>query len=1077
MEANNTNDISSRAVDFDPFAGAEIATSFPTTEPQKEVWLSSQLGPDASCSYNESVTVELSGQLDVDALAGALNDVVRRHDALRATVSADGESLIISDEIELATAVEDWSLLDEEKQKSELEKVRRQEVSVPFDLQDGPLLRVRLIRLAPDRHDLVVSAHHIVCDGWSFEPLLGDLSRMYSARAAGERAELADADSFEVYVERHMDPDYQAEIAESFDYWMQRFRAIPEQTEFVADFPRPPERTFEADCLHWPLPAELLEKLTRLGARHKCSLMITLLCAFEAFVSRLTGKSDLVIGVPSAGQLAFDCPDLVGHCVNLLPMRTHVETGLSFADYLESRRVQALSDFDHQKFTYGSLVKSLQLGRDASRMPLSSVMFNIDQPLEGVEFAGLSCRVRSNPRRYEAFEQFFNLSLEGNEAVIECQFNTNLFGRPQMEYRLAAFQTLLENIAEDPERQISDIGLVSGEHMELLLANWGAGESQEVQSKSVVDAFESVGESSADSIACEFGGKSLSYSELARVTGAVAAALIADGVGKGDRVGIMLDRSDWLLIAILGVLRSGAAYVPLDPAFPPERLAFIGEDAELAAVITTGDGTAKTPGNCRSIDIASIDVSRMSTEFDAPEVVASDSAYLIYTSGSTGKPKGVEISHANLMNFLQSMAASPGLDQDSRLLAVTSPSFDISILELLGPITVGGTVVLADADSVVDASRLGKLLAEKDINVMQATPSTWRILKEAGWTGGAGLRALCGGEALDGDLADWLSSNCAEAWNMYGPTETTIWSATKSIVPKERPVSLGRAIHNTQLFVLDANGQLMPPCSPGELYIGGDGVAIGYWNREKLNASQFVENPHGPGRLYATGDEVRFSTNGELEFLGRLDNQVKLHGYRIELGDVENALQRHPEVERAVASIASFGDNDDRLVAYLKSAGHTEPEPKELRGFLTGILPSYMVPNAFIWIDEFPMTPNRKVDRRALPQPGQGELGTDGADNALQGETQESMARIWQDILGVESVGRRDDFFDLGGHSILVTRVIARIRQDMGHELPFRRFFEAPVLEEVADAVDALQILSDDRPRRGAETAVEEIEF
>jgi amino acid adenylation domain-containing protein len=1066
-----------QTVEFDPFAGAAIAASFPTTEPQKEVWLSSQLGPDASCSYNESIVLELRGKLSVEALETALNNVVQRHDALRATVSADGESLLIAEDLPILLSKVDLGSLDHESAAREARLLLSAEVTTPFDLLNGPLIRACLLRWSDEHHDLIVSAHHIVCDGWSFEPLLSDLGRFYSANRSGQEAQLDEADSFQVYVDRHSDPDYADDIKTSEEYWLQRFRSIPQQSEFPPDFPRPKERSFEAHCLLHSLPTPLVDRLRKLASVHRCSLMTTLLCAFEVFVSRITGLTDLVIGVPSAGQLAFDCPRLVGHCVNLLPIRTHVERSLTFAEYLNSRRAQVLSDFDHQKFTYGSLIKSLRLERDVSRMPLTSLMFNIDQPLEGIAFEGLDFRIGSNPREYEAFEQFFNLTMEEDDATIECQYNSNLFSEPLMRHRLESFQNLLEEIAGNADQPIESINLLSARQHELVTSEWAHGPVLEPAHPTFIDAFGAAVLARPNEVACEFGDVSISYAELDSLSDTVAADLEGRGVGPGHRVGILLPRSDKLVIGILGTLKAGAAYVPLDPEFPVERLNFIVDDADLSLVLTDSNLPNDAAGQDKLVDIA--DVLAGDAGYAAPAATPrpEDSAYLIYTSGSTGQPKGVEIVHGNLCNFLFSMAERPGLEPGLRMLAVTSSSFDISILELLGPLAVGGTVIVADEETVKDGARMLRELESRNVGCMQATPSTWRMLKEAGWKGSQSLRVLCGGEALDGDLADWLAGCCGQVWNMYGPTETTIWSAIKKITETERPVTLGRPIHNTSTYVLDARGQPIPPGTMGQLFIGGQGVAKGYWGRSELTDSRFVANPFAAGPMYATGDLVRHLASGELEYAGRIDNQVKLHGYRIELGDVEAALQRFEGVEQAVAAVRTFAPGDARMVAYLKMKEGYNVDTAKAREFVASILPSYMVPNHVLELAEFPMTPNRKIDRRALPMPEAGRAAVKAVDNELQGETQVAVAAIWQEVLGVDAVGRRDNFFDLGGHSLLVTRVVALIRSRVGADLPFRRFFEAPVLEDVADAIGALAVLSDRRVQRPQGDELEEIEF
>jgi amino acid adenylation domain-containing protein len=1047
------------AIDFDPFAGVEIEATVPTTEPQKEVWLSSQLGPDASCAYNESLAIELAGKLEVDALETALNQVVARHDALRATISADGESVCIGKNLRVALPLEDWSRLDSETQFRDLAAIKCQEVSNPFDLFNGPLLRARLIRLAPERHIIVLTAHHIICDGWSFEPLLSDFSQFYSAEIAGTEAKIGPAESLVDYAQRHVDPDYLEEIQTSQQYWLQRFRNIPPQTEFTADRPRPKQRSFDADFICRLLPADLIQRLKDLGAAHGCSLMTTLMSGFEVFVSRLTGNRELVIAVPSAGQVAFDCPSLIGHCVNLLPVRTRIEPELNFAEYLLSRRSQMLADFDHQKFTYGSLIKNLQIGRDPSRMPLTSIMFNIDQPLEGIKFEGLEYEVSSNPRRFEAFEQFFNLSMREKGVVVECQYNRNLFDSDLMQHRLEAFQALLESIVGDPDQKISALQMLSSRQLDMITKQWAENSVSAIPYATCVEAFSQVVAESGDKVALTSGSSPLTYAELDRLTDKISRSLASRGVGSGARVGVLLQRSEKLPVSLLGVLRSGAIYVPLDPELPGERLAYICSDSGIALIIHDQETEAQLPDGSEAVSFDRL-VSEQNAAALPVAPTAEASAYLIYTSGSTGQPKGVEVSHGNLANFLSSMANEPGLCSDDRLLAVTTSSFDISMLEMLGPLMVGGEIVIADQSAVKDPLLLIDLIQRKSPTVMQATPSSWRMLREADWQGSTGMKILCGGEALDAELANWMLGRCRALWNMYGPTETTIWSTCKHLTDDES-VTLGRAINNTQVYVLDEQQRPLLPGSSGELYIGGAGVSKGYWNRAELTAEKFIESDLSPhGRIYATGDAVRFLTDGQLEYLGRLDNQVKLRGYRIELGDVEAALQRYPAVLQAIAAVRDFGANDSRLIGYVKLREGAVLEAKQLREFVAEILPAYMLPQHIVEVTAFPLTANRKIDRKVLPMPVQeSAVGESGPDNEPQTPTQVALAEIWRDVLGLSFVGRRDDFFDLGGHSILVTRVVARINQKLGLELPLRRFFESPVLEDIADALDALGIL------------------
>lgn len=1056
MAQEDTRPGTARSVEFDPFAGAAISASFPTTEPQKEVWLSSQLGPDASCSYNQSIVLELRGRLSVEALEAALNDVVRRHDALRAMVSADGESLLIADDLSISLPTVDLASLDPESAEAETRRLLTGEVTTPFDLLNGPLIRARLLRRSDDRDDLVVSAHHIVCDGWSFELLLGDLARFYNARQSGQDARLPNADSFQVYVQRHSDPGYADDIRTSEEYWLQRFRHVPPQTEFPPDLSRPKERSFEAHCLLHPLPISLVDDLRKLGSAHRCSLMTTLLCAFEVFVSRLTGLNELVIGVPSAGQLAFDCPGLVGHCVNLLPLRTHVEPSLSFAGYLDSRRTQILSDFDHQKFTYGSLIKSLRLKRDVSRMPLTSLMFNIDQPLKGIAFDGLELRIRSNPRQYDAFEQFFNLTMEDDEATIECQYNSNLFSEPLMRHRLESFQKLLEEIAQNADQRIDAIDLLSARQRNLVTSEWAGDAADEpATAASVYELVRGQAGKTPDNPAVSCAGQALTYAQLDASVAARSLALRQAGVGRGSVVGVHMARSIDLVATLLSVLRIGATYLPLDPGLPDERLRLICGDARLALLVTDDeerpgwlDDAAKT---IRSETMTQ--ASELAGTLEDVAVDPADAAYMIYTSGSTGKPKGVVVRHSNVVNFLLSMAREPGMVESDRLLAVTTCSFDISVLEFFLPLCVGAEVVIATNEETRDGKTLAELLEKRRITVLQSTPATWKLLLASGWKSGTGLKALCGGEAMPIELARELLPRVGALYNMYGPTETTVWSTVHRFEAEPRDkVPLGKPIRNTRLYVLDRNRRPVPPGTIGELCIGGRGVAAGYHDRAELTADKFADLPFRPEeRIYATGDLVRFSGSGELYFEGRSDDQVKIRGYRVELGDIENALQQVESVSEAVVVVKQLSTDDHRLIAHVVPAKGTALSAAKLRKELRRVLPDYMIPQHIVEIAAMPLSPSGKIDRKALPDM---ELkGNRQSVDPPATETERQIAAIWKEAIGVNGIDRRDHFFELGGHSLLAMHVIAEIEQRMKVRIPVAALM-LDSLQQIAAAIE-----------------------
>ncbi len=561
------------------------------------------------------------------------------------------------------------------------------------------------------------------------------------------------------------------------------------------------------------------------------------------------------------------------------------------------------------------------------------------------------------------------------------------------------------------------------------------------------------------------GDVACSYRELDDRSSRLASLLMRRaGDLEGKLVGIALNRGIDMVVSMLAVWKVGAAYVPLDPEFPAERLAFMIEDAGIRFVLSTSDVSPEVvSGDARAINLDAVSLDKVRLPDRLPPVRPDSRAYIIYTSGSTGRPKGVEIPHTAVSNFLQSMVTYPGLDRDDILLAVTTLSFDIAVLELFAPLICGAQVVIADKDDVLEGGRLSTLLQRSGATIMQATPVTWRMMLEAGWTGDARLRVLCGGEAFPSDLAGELASRCAAVYNMYGPTESTVWSAVFELdadewrEPRDAVVPIGRPIHNTQLYVLDAFLQPVPAGIPGELYIGGQGLALGYLNRDELTAERFVHHP-ALGRLYRTGDRVRQDAGGVLRFLERIDSQVKVRGFRIELGEIEGNLATHPSVKQAVVSVYEPSPGDARLAAYCLMHKGKDLDPSELRRHLDSQLPRYMIPQHFVTLDEIPMTPNRKVDRKALPAlaAAQEELV------APRNQAEQVVADIWKQILSVDAISVHDDFFNQGGHSILAARVVSSLRDKTGVNVPLRTLFATPVLSEFAEHVAAAMLLGED---------------
>ncbi|MCG6924074.1 MAG: amino acid adenylation domain-containing protein [Acidobacteria bacterium] len=1046
------------SVEFDPFAGPSLLLTAPSTESQREIWTACRMGDDASLAFNESNVLELEGELDVEALRTAVRDLVGRHEALHTTFSTDGLTLMVAEAHEVDVPLVDLSGRSEEEREVRMGELLARQVEQTFDLEQGPLVRFQLVKLGPVAHRLVFTAHHIVCDGWSTAILMRDLGALYT-RARGGEVTLAEPEPFSAYSRAEVESAGTKELADAETYWLGQFREPATVLDLPTDRPRPALKTYAARREDYVLPAELVAGLKKAGARSGASFFTTLLAGFKALAYRLSGQHDIVVGIPAAGQSVGGHRELVGHCVNTLALRSQVDGNQPFPELLKSLRTTMLDAYDHQQFTYGTLLRKLPLARDPSRLPLVSVLFNLDQALspDALPFEGLQARLWTNPRRFENFDMFVNAVEGDGRIVLEVQHNTDLFDVETIQRWMAAYEMLLRGVVDNPDTQIAALPLLTdAERSRIAAIN-----DTEVEYPRISCIHELVAEQVArtpEAIALVFEGESVTFTELDVRANRLARALRERGVARGTLVGLCLERSPDMLVALLAVLKAGGAYVPLDPAYPADRIAFMIEDSGMPVLVSEkGLESALPPHDAQVLwldeereAIAGLDGAPLPQ--DERDAQPEDPAYVIYTSGSTGKPKGVCVPHRAVANFLWTMKDQPGLGPDDTLVAVTTLSFDIAVLELHLPLVVGARIVLARRETAGDGASLAELLTGSGATVMQATPSTWRMLLAAGWKGGDSFTAVCGGEAMPPDLAQQLVEAAGSVWNVYGPTETTVWSTREKLENPVGPLTIGRPIGNTQVHVLDERLQPVPLGVPGELHIGGDGVTLGYLNRPELTAERFVPDPFRPGALlYKTGDLARFLSDGRLDYLGRNDNQVKVRGFRIELGEIESILARHGAVGQAVVMARELRPGDVRLVAYLIPANGTTPPDEDLRAFLRESLPDYMVPQHFMSLSRFPLTPNGKIDRKALPQPVTERSDSDFVEPRTPQER--LVAELWQDALGVPRLSVHDNFFHLGGHSLLASQVLARLRREHGVALAFRKLFEAPTVERFAALV------------------------
>ncbi len=1049
-------------VDYDPFADSTpLAEVVPSTEAQREIWLACQLGGDATLAYNESITLDLKGSLDIAALGTALQALVERHDALRATFSADGEQMLIAEHLQLDLPVDDLRAQSPAIREAALQAAAQQAVSTPFDLRNGPLLRARLLRLADDHAALVLSAHHMVYDGWSFGVLMRDLGLLLT----GRRDELPAPAGFAAFARALSERNDSAEAAADESYWLGRFATLPPVLELPFDHPRGRSRGFASQRVDHLLPADLVAALRQYGARCGATLFSTMLAGFGALMQRLSGNDEVVVGVPAAGQTLPGFEDTVGHGVNLLPLRLAPDPAAPLAMSLSQVQASVLDAFEHQHYTFGTLLQKLLVERDPSRIPLAPVMFNLDQAMNLDDFGALQIQLHSNPRRAENFELFVNaVPQTGGSLLLECQYASWLYDEQTVLRWLACFEALLRGICTHSDAPLGDLPIVTGEdHSRLLELN--STEMPLPQDLRLHVLLQAQAARSPQAVALRHGGDELSYAQLWARAHRLAHALRARGVQRGTRVGLCLPRDADMLPALLAVLVAGAGYVPLDPGFPAARLRDMAEDAQLALLLTKAECAEALPWPREHSLWLDADVDEIERHPETPpgadtrrDATGDSLAYMIYTSGSTGKPKGVMLPHKAVVNFLLAVAKRPGLAPGDCLLAVTTLSFDIAVLELLFPLSVGATVVLASREQAADGFALRALLEESGANAMQATPSTWRLLFGAGWGGTPGLKALVGGEPLPVDLAAQLRRSCGSVWNMYGPTETTVWSTCWELPGDGTPMAIGTPLANTQVWILDSRGGLCPIGVPGEIHIGGASVALGYWQREQLTAERFLPNTFADGdgnRMYRTGDRGRWRNDGLLEHLGRLDFQVKLRGFRIELGDVESHLADHPQVAQALAMVREDVPGDARLVAYVVARDPASPPATgDLREHLKQGLPAYMIPQHVVPLPALPLLPNGKIDRKQLPSPLAAHAVPAVRRRLPQTATQKMVAQTMEQVLRLPGLALDDDFFALGGHSLVAAQLAARLREHTGLDVQMRTVFDAPTIEGLTRWID-----------------------
>ncbi|MEH2247202.1 amino acid adenylation domain-containing protein [Nostoc sp.] len=1030
--------------------------SAPLSFAQQRVWFLQQLQPN-SRAYILSNTQRLTGKLNASGLQQSLDAIVVHHEALRTNfiTSLDGSPIQV---IGTPRPVE---LKIIKVAPAQVESLLNKEAQRLFNLESDLMLRATLLQLDEQEHILLLVMHHIASDGWSIGILWQQLTDLYQAFLSGKPSPLAKLPiqyaDFAVWQHQWLSSEV---LSCQINYWKTQLAGANTVLELPTDRPRPPVQTYQGAVQSLLLPQTLSASLKELSHQQGVTLFMTLLAAFGTILYRYTGQEDILIGSPIAGRKQVETEGLIGFFVNTLAIRTNLSGNPSFRQLLSQVREVTLKAYAHQDLPFEKLVEELQPERDLSHSQLFQVMFAFhNTPSELWELPGLTItplEVHNDAAKFELTLDLKETS-EGIKGGIE--YNTDLFDPTTIARMLGHFQTLLEGIVANPEQHISDLPLLTAAQQHQLLIEWNNTQTDYPENTCIHQLFEAQTERTPNAIAVVFENQQLTYQQLNHRANQLAHYLRSLGVKPEVPVGICVERSLNLIVGLIGILKAGASYVPLDPAYPQERLAFMLEDSQISILLTQQHLLKTLPSHqaqviCLDNDsdyIAAHQQNSPQSYIDPDHLI-----YTIYTSGSTGKPKGVQITHRSVLNFLTGMQQHLQLTNLDSLLSVTSLSFDIAVLEIFLPLTLGAKIILVSREVTTDGLQLLQQLNNSAATIMQATPVTWRMLLEEGWEGNAQLKILCGGEALPQNLANHLRQRGAEVWNLYGPTETTVWSTIHRIEQQEALVSIGRPIANTQIYILDKYLQPVPVGVPGQLYIGGAGLSRGYFHQPKLTTEKFIHNPFScdlKSRLYTTGDLARYLSDGNIEYLGRLDNQVKIRGFRIELGEIEALLAQHPTIQQTVVTVRVDNPENQRLVAYIVPHPEHTTTTDELRHFLKQKLPEYMVPSAFVLLDTLPLTPNGKIDRRALAGPDSTRLDSENTYVAPRDQLEFQLTKIWEQVLGIQPIGVRDNFFELGGHSILAVKLFWQIEKTFSKNLPLAILFQSGTVEALAKII------------------------
>ena len=1038
--------------------------------PMQEGMLFHSIDGTESKVYVVVLHFSLHGALDVRAFKRAWQQVLDRHAVLRTFFvwkNRETPLQVVRKRVELPWQEQDWRHVPASERDERLNAFLQSDREQGFNLSSAPLMRLTLVQTTQNDYRFFLSHHHMLLDGWSVALLLKEVFAIYQTIRSGASVALEEVKPYREYIAWLRQQD----LSEAEVFWRKRLQGFTDPTPLHIDEALEHAQSSMGvyDEQRLQLSRTTTAALRSLAQQHQLTLNTLIQGVWALLLSRYSGKTEVVFGAVVSGR-SIALPGIeamVGLFINAQPVRVQIPPQASLLPWLKELQGQQVQAREYEHCSLRNIQAWSDLVRSQGQSLFDSILVFGNYPLNDL-LAGVAGDLEiGNVNFLEGSNYPITTLIDPGEALtIRMSYDAGRFSDTTIAQILKHVQTLLAAFTRNPHQSLAAFSPLTMEERQKLLIDFNQTEASYPADKTFIQLFEAQVTKTPNVVAVQFGQENLTYAQLNRHANQLAHYLRKREIGPDVLVGICVERSMEMMIGLLGILKAGGAYVPLDPSYPQERLNLMLEDSQAPVLLTHSylrDRFLEYDGQVVCLDGDQSIIAQEEETDLVSGVTVENLAYVIFTSGSTGRPKGVQIPHQALTNFLSSMRYQPGLTEQDTFLAVTTISFDIAALELYLPLIVGACVIVVSREVASDGQMLLKTLANSKATIMQATPATWRLLIEAGWTGSPELKILCGGEALPPDLASRLMRRGLTLWNLYGPTETTIWSSAKRIESDREKVSIGRPIANTQTYILDHNLQPVPLGVPGELHIGGDGLARGYLNRPQLTADRFINNPFlkdagekmaVSARLYKTGDLARYLPDGNILYLGRLDHQVKIRGYRIELGEIEAILSQHPNVRQVVVVAHAYGPGDNRLVAYIVLKEGTPPTIGEWRDFLGQTLPNYMIPAAFIVLNEFPLTYNGKVNRKALPVPELDRSTLGSHFVAPRNVTEENLAKIWATVLKLEKVGVNDNFFDLGGDSIMTIQVMIQISRSFQIVLPPVALFESPTVAELADRVE-----------------------